>query len=68
MTQFAGEKFDGTFEVFEGADGWRWRLKGANNRTMAQSEKYDSKQKAFRGATAVQRVCSGSTLVRYAEI
>lgn len=65
---FEGEKYDGTFEVFKDSRGeWRFRLRAANHRTILQSESYGTKQKAFRGAQTVQRVCAGATLIVWAD-
>ena len=32
------------FEYYRACDGWRWRLKAANGRTVASGEPYASKQ------------------------
>ena len=33
-------------ELFEGKDGWRWRLRAANGEILATSEAYSSKDAA----------------------
>lgn len=41
------------FVIYLGADGWRWRLKGANGRTVATGESHGSRRDALR---AVRRM------------
>lgn len=41
-------------EVYEAKDGYRWRLKGGNNRVVADSgEAYDEERKAVKGFDVV---------------
>jgi len=40
-------------EVFEGDDGWRWRMQGHNNEILASSEAYSSKSEARDTASLV---------------
>lgn len=42
-------------ELFQGEDGWRWRLKGDNHETLASSEVYFSKSDAKRTCDLVQQ-------------
>ena len=43
-----------TITVYKAADGWRWRMKAANGRTVADSgEAYSSKRAAERAAYAL---------------
>jgi uncharacterized protein YegP (UPF0339 family) len=43
-----------TITVYKAADGWRWRMKAANGRTVADSgEAYGSKRGAERAAYAL---------------
>ena len=45
------------FELYQAADGWRWRLRAANRRTVADSgEAYTTKQHARR---AISKVVDG---------
>lgn len=44
------------FEVFKARDGWRWRLRGGNNRIVCQSEGYTTKASALRAASALDMV------------
>lgn len=41
------------FEVYQSADGWRWRLKAANGRIVAQGESHTRKRDAERAAAQV---------------
>ena len=42
-----------TFEVYESADGWRWRLRAANSQIVASGEAYASRSKAWRAVRTV---------------
>lgn len=43
------------FEVYEGLDGWRWRLRAANGEIVADSaEAYTRKSKAHRAVELLQ--------------
>lgn len=45
-----------TFRIYQGADGWRWRLVAANRRIVADSgEAYTSKSNALRAIGRIQR-------------
>lgn len=44
-----------TYEVFEAADGWRWRLRAANGEIVAASESYTSKRDAKRGVESARK-------------
>lgn len=50
-------------EVFEGADGWRFRALGANGEIVAQSEVYADKGKAKRGVKALQKLVVNAEVV-----
>lgn len=39
------------FEVYQGGDGWRWRLKGANGEVVAHGEAYSTKAHALRAVS-----------------
>ncbi len=43
-------KSESRVELYEGKDGWRWRLKAANNEVLAFSQSYSSKNSATRSA------------------
>lgn len=43
------------FEVYQAADGWRWRLRARNGEVIASGEAYKSKRGAARGVAAVKR-------------
>ena len=44
-----------TLTVYQAADGWRWRLKAANGRTVADGgEAYRSRANAIRAARRLQ--------------
>ena len=46
----------GRFEVYKDRRGeWRWRLKAANNRIVAQGESHRSERDAWRAVDAVVR-------------
>lgn len=53
------------FEVFcgKGSQPWRWRLKAANGRVVAQSEGYKTKAGAERGVDACRRAALDSIVV-----
>ena len=40
-------------ELFEGDDGWRWRMQGHNGEILASSEAYSSKSEARDTASLV---------------
>lgn len=43
------------FQVYEARDGWRWRLRAANNRIIADSgEAYTSERHAHRAIKTVK--------------
>lgn len=41
------------FQVYEGKDGWRWRLVAANGRVIAQGEGHTRKRDAERAVQTV---------------
>ena len=43
------------YEVYQGPDGWRWRLKSANGEIVASGENYVRKQGALSGVAAHRR-------------
>jgi len=43
----------GIVELFEGDDGWRWRMRGRNGEILATSEAYSSEAKARETASAL---------------
>ena len=51
------------FEVYAGADGYRWRLKAANGRVVASGEAYWRRADAIRAAKAVLTAMKGARLV-----
>lgn len=42
-------------EVYQAADGWRWRLKAENGEIVATGEAYTTKQGAERGVDTFRR-------------
>ena len=47
------------FQVYQAADGWRWRLLGANNRLIAESgEAYTRERDAYRAVNAVRKAAA----------
>ena len=42
-------------QVYRSADGWRWRLRAANGRTLAQGEAHTRRRDALRAAATVVR-------------
>lgn len=46
---------DPRFEVFASRDGWRWRLKAANGRTLAVGEAHSRKRDATRATRTVMQ-------------
>lgn len=54
----------GTFQVFQDKSGdWRWRLRAANSRVIAQSESYTRKYDAVRAVQAIDRALKSGYLV-----
>ncbi len=51
------------FEVFASRDGYRWRLKDANNEIVATSEAYTTKASARRGAENVKTTAPAAQVV-----
>ncbi len=51
------------FEVYESANGYRWRLKAGNGEVVATGEEYASKDGAVRGCEAVARAASEAEIV-----
>ena len=46
-----------TVEIFaDAAQGWRFRVKGANGEIVAASESYTSRADALRGARTLERI------------
>ncbi|QAY73754.1 DUF1508 domain-containing protein [Agromyces protaetiae] len=46
------------FEVYEGGDGWRWRLIAGNGENVASGQAYASKDGAKKGVDAVKRAAA----------
>lgn len=44
------------YEVYQAADGWRWKLRAANSEIVAQSEGYTREADAWRGARDARKV------------
>lgn len=42
------------FEVYQAADGWRWRLVAANGRTIASGEAHTRRRDAVRAVDTVK--------------
>lgn len=51
------------FEVYESANGYRWRLKAGNGEVVATGEEYASKDGAVRGCEAVARAAAEADIV-----
>jgi uncharacterized protein YegP (UPF0339 family) len=49
-------------EVYQAADGWRWRLRSTNGRILCQGEAHGSRRDARRAALGVQRAFAGAVL------
>lgn len=45
---------DPRFTVYKAADGWRWRLQSANNRTLASGEAHTRKRDAERAVQTIR--------------
>jgi len=45
----------GYAEIYKAADGWRWRMRGANHEVIATGEAYTTKSSARRGLKRVWR-------------
>jgi uncharacterized protein YegP (UPF0339 family) len=43
----------GYAEIYKAADGWRWRMRGANHEVIATGEAYTTKSSARRGLKRV---------------
>lgn len=50
------------FEIYED-HGWRWQLIDGNNETIANSEPYESKSNARRGAENVKTTAADADIV-----
>jgi uncharacterized protein YegP (UPF0339 family) len=57
----------GRFQIFEDKERkFRWRLRAANGRIVAQSEAYTRKHDAIRAVQAIDRALRGGYVVRIA--
>ena len=45
------------FQVYEAADGWRWRLLAGNNKVIASGEAHTRERDARRAAANVSMTC-----------
>lgn len=43
------------FDVYKARDGWRWRLKAANNRIIATGEAHSRERDAWRAVETVRQ-------------
>lgn len=50
------------FEVYQAADGYRFRLKAANGEIVASGQAYSSKDAAHQGCEAVKRAAADATI------
>jgi uncharacterized protein len=51
------------FEVYEGKDGYRIRLKAANGEVVASGQAYSSKAAAKKGCEAIQKAAAVAEIV-----
>jgi len=51
------------FEVYQSANGYRWRLKASNGEVVAVGEEYTSKDGAKKGCEAVVRAAAEADIV-----
>jgi len=50
-------------ELFEGVDGWRWRLRADNGEILATSEAYSDKSAAVETVQSLHRLAQAGELV-----
>jgi hypothetical protein len=51
------------FEVYQGKDGFRWRLKANNGEIVATGEAYQTEDGARKGCDAVKRAAAEAEVV-----